>query len=77
MESRIRIIATPRKMQFAFKNSKDFTIKFYEKKYDNGDGTCEYDAIVRHREPENHQKITKNKRLWTTNNSTPLIIWTK
>ena len=52
MESRIRIIATPRKMQLAFENSKDFTIKSYEKKFDNGDGTCEYDVIVRHKELE-------------------------
>ena len=50
MESRIRIISTPRKMLHAFRNSEVFTIKYYEKLYSNEDGTCEYDAIVRHKE---------------------------
>jgi hypothetical protein len=52
MESRIRIITTPLKMRNAFQNSKVFTIKYFEKLYENEDGTCEYDAIVRHKELE-------------------------
>lgn len=50
MESRIKIIATPRQMNAACNRSKNFSVKYYERVYKYEDGTCEYDCIIRHKE---------------------------
>lgn len=70
MESNIIITATRKQMDYAFKHSKEFSIRYFEQIYDNEDGTFDYKCRIRHNELErplgtftldNLRTIFKNK----------------